>query len=56
MRSGPMVVGQIRGQQVAEMPVAQDDDVVVSENSADGLRGLAIIELEYAAEPLTALY
>ena len=26
----------------------------VAENSADGLRGLAVIELEHAAEPLTA--
>jgi putative transposase len=29
---------------------------VVCENSADGLRGLAAIELEHAAEPLTAAY
>ena len=29
---------------------------VVCENSADGLRGLAIIELEHAEEPLTAAY
>jgi hypothetical protein len=28
----------------------------VCENSADGLRGLAVIELEHAAEPLTAAY
>ena len=28
--------------------------LVVCENSADGLRGLAVIELEHAAEPLTA--
>jgi hypothetical protein len=27
---------------------------VVSENLADGLRGLAVVELEHAAEPLTA--
>jgi hypothetical protein len=31
-------------------------DGVVCEKSADGLRGLAVIELEHAAEPLTALY
>jgi hypothetical protein len=29
---------------------------VVCENSADGLRGLAVIELEHAAEPFTAAY
>jgi hypothetical protein len=29
-------------------------DPVLCENSADGLRGLAVIELEHAAEPLTA--
>ena len=31
-------------------------DPVVCGNSADGLRGLAIVELEHAAEPLTASY
>src|SRR5262249_37146228 len=31
-------------------------DLVLCENPADGLRGLAVIELEHAAEPLTALY
>jgi microcompartment protein CcmL/EutN len=31
-------------------------DPVVCENSADGLRGLAVVELEHAAEPLTAAY
>jgi hypothetical protein len=34
----------------------QQFDPVVCENSADGLRGLAVIELEHAAEPLTAAY
>jgi hypothetical protein len=29
---------------------------VVCENSADGLRGLPVIEFEHAAEPLTAPY
>jgi hypothetical protein len=31
-------------------------DAVVCENSADGLCGLAVVELEHAAEPLTAPY
>jgi hypothetical protein len=31
-------------------------DGVVCENTADGLRGLAVVELEHAAEPLTAPY
>jgi hypothetical protein len=42
-------------------PWVQPDDYrkingVVCENSADVLRGLAVIELEHAAEPLTAAY
>src|SRR4030095_11059906 len=28
MRAGPMIIGQIRGQQMSEMPVAEDDRVV----------------------------
>jgi hypothetical protein len=35
-------------------PAARWSYPVVCENSAQGLRGLAVVELEHAAEPLTA--
>ena len=43
-----VVVGEARGD------IRGAVDVVVCENSADGLRGFAVVELEHAAEPLTA--
>ena len=55
----------LRRQLGGRRPRLTDDDrgqlaarayLVVCENSADGLRGLAVVELEHAAEPLTAPY
>jgi hypothetical protein len=42
--------------QISRHSAANTENLVVCGNSADGLRRLAVVELEHAAEPLTAAY
>jgi hypothetical protein len=56
MGSRALVVRDVGSQHSAQMSLIEADDGVLCENLADGLRGLAVIELENATEPLTAPY
>src|SRR5262249_11088429 len=48
--------GRTENRRVAGSTPAWRTDPVVCENSGQGLRGLAVVELEHAAEPLTAFH